>query len=342
MNTTDETRDNGIETEAGKSRVYKALGAGSGGGADDAALEPQKKLHKPLHRKQAKAEKPSAPQGASKAAKAPVNDYAESVRTARASRVINACLCAALIVAVIALAVWAAFTDYALMAACAALACLVPLTALLVKNLREAKAVADIAYRGVYAARMTRAQQSAVRHNMLPQGQRYYFACFIVLAVAESAALVILSKLLDSDVFLMIMAIFALAALAAAAISSLYLSARLNMKRAFCTVSSRGIIMSREVIPFSAKDGDVSILVRFDDYYMIRYKRTELLGFRHNAVLIFPSDGVLKNGVGEGDDPASVLAGTLGLNTYKVKAAAYSENRDYYTEGAVIKSSAAV
>lgn len=310
--------------EAAEEEMADALGPDDDGEPPESDAKPDKKKR-----------------AARGAVKTPVNDYADSVRAARAARIANAIACAVMMAIIAAGAVWAIFTDYALMCACAALALYVPLVALLIKNLREAKAVADIAYRGVYAARLTRAQQTDVRRNLLAQGQKFYFGCFIALTLAQSVILVVLSKLLDSDVFLMIMAVFALAALAAAAVSSLYLSSRLNVKHAFCTVSARGVITSREVIPFSAKDGDVSILVKFDDYYMIRYKRTELLGLRRSAVLIFPTDGVLKNGIG-GEDPAAVLAGTLGLRSYKVKATTYSDNRDYYTEGAVIRSSAAV
>ena len=338
MDKTEKKTDRTEPSKAAPKRLFKA----SGPTADSAASAAPEHVARAARDGKAKAapRAKKAPRDKANEAAAPQrNDYADSVRAVRSSRVCNAAVCCAAIAAVVGFAVWAAFTDYALMSAFAALAALVPLTALLVKNLREARAVADIAYRGVYAARLTRVQQTCIRANQLRQGQIFYYACFLAVTIAEAAVLVVMSKAFASDIFLMIMAVFALGALACAAMSSLYLSARLNVKHAFCTVSSRGIITSREVIPFSAREGDVSILVKFDDYYMIRYKRAEIFGLRRNAVLIFPADGVLKNGMGE-DDPASVLAGTLGLRTYKVKAASYADDRDYYTDGAVIRSSA--
>ncbi|MDO4565835.1 MAG: hypothetical protein Q4B42_00740 [Oscillospiraceae bacterium] len=302
------------------------------------------KLTQPLESlsslKKGRAEKPAAaekkPEAASK-----TSDYANSVRLTRLSRVINAAVCAFLIILLAAAAAYACFTSYALMSLFGAAAALIPLTALLVKNLSEARAVTDIAYRGVYAARLTRAQQGEMRLNQVHQGQRFYTAAFLAVTVPETLVLIVLSRVLDSDVFLIIMAVFALAALACAMISSLYLSARLNVRHAFCTVSSRGIITSREVIPFSARDGDVSILVKFDDYYMIRYLRTEIFGLRRQAVFIFPVDGVLKNGMDVEGDAASVLAAALGLRSYKIKATEFYESRELYGTG-LIKSSASV
>ncbi|MEG2083643.1 MAG: hypothetical protein RRY38_03480, partial [Oscillospiraceae bacterium] len=200
---------------------------------------------------------------------------------------------------------------------------------LLVKNLREAAAVAEIAYRGVYAARMTRKQQSDVRKNQVRQGQIFYLRFFLILCIPESIVLVIMGRIFDSDVFLLIMGLFALALLSIVFVSTLYLSARLNVKHAFCTVSSHGIITSREVLPFSAKDGDVGILTKFDDYYVMTFKKIEIFGIKHDDVLIFPNDGVLKNGI-EGEDAATVLAGTLGLRSYKVKPTEFVENRELY------------
>ena len=269
------------------------------------------------------------------------NDYTDSVRAVRRDRVIDSIICAAALAIVIALGVWAAFGEFKIMGILAAAALAIPLVGLLVKNLCDAGSVADIAYRGVYAARLTCEQQSTIRRNLLRQGQRFYLICFLAVVVPESAVLVICSRYFNSSVFLIIMAVFALAALGCVLIASLCLAARLNVRDAFCTVSTRGIITSHEVIPFSSKAGDVDVLVKFDDYYLIRYKRAEIFGLRHNAVLLFPADGVLKTGLGAGDDVAAVLAGALGLGSYKVKAAPFAESPDYYN-GTEIRSSATV
>ncbi len=256
------------------------------------------------------------------------NEYTDSVRMVRDARILNICVCSLAMLALVGVSIYALSTDYTLLVCSACVCALVPLAALLVKTITELRAVSDIAYRGVFAARLTRSQQSEMRRNLVRQGQSFYLAFFLCLCTPECVLLVILSAVKQSATFLMIMAVFTLAALACAFVASLYLAARLNVKHAFCTVSSRGIITSKEVIPFDARRGEVYMLIRYNDYYMIQYKRTELFGIKRTAVYIFPTDGIVKNGIDE--DPAVLLSRTFGLRSYKSKAVPFEEKREFY------------
>ncbi len=256
-------------------------------------------------------------------------DYTVAVTGARGARISNAVMCAVgiLLAVVGAVVVGLLFKDYFLLALSVAVTALLPLVALLVKNLSEVKAIERIAKTGTYAARLSEEQQDDVRAHLVRQGRQFYLTAFLAVATPEAAILVVMSDLLDSELYLLLMALFGLAALAIAAIASLYLGARLRISPAFATVSSMGVLTSREVLPFEAKEGEAISLIRFDDYYRIEFIKREILGIRHTGSVLVPTDGVLKNGIeGSADE---ILARTLGLKRITIIHSDFYESRDY-------------
>lgn len=260
-------------------------------------------------------------------------DYAVSVTRARSSRVLNVCVCAAACGLLLAgvIAVFFLARTYILLVASIAVAAAVPILAMLAKNLREVHAVERIAENGVYAAKLSEAQQEEISEDQLRQGRQFYYTAFLCITFAEFVLLVGLYSLLHSDLFLMVLAIFALASFAVAFLASLYLSARLHVAHAFCTVSRWGILVGREVLPFDAKgDHDVLSVLRFDDYYRVEFLKTEILGLRHRATILVPTNGVLKNGLA--GDANEMVTRALGLRRLTIVHSEYYESLDYSEE----------
>ncbi|MEG2259906.1 MAG: hypothetical protein RSB78_06905, partial [Oscillospiraceae bacterium] len=256
-------------------------------------------------------------------------DYAIAVTSARSSRISNAVFCTigiALLTAIVA-ASFFMFKDYVLLCVSVSITMLIPISALLTKNLREIKAVESIAKTGTYAAKLSEKQQKEIRTSLVRQGRHFYLLSFLVIATPEAVVLVIMSRYFKSDLFLLIMAFFSLAAIALAALATMYLGARLKIKRAYSTVSSKGILTSREVLPFDAKKGDVISLIRFDDFYRIEFRKNEILGIRRTANVLIPTDGVLKNGIGGNKD--EIIARTLGLKSITIIHSDFYESIDY-------------
>lgn len=259
-------------------------------------------------------------------------DYAVAVTTARSARITNGVLCAvgcALLLAAVAACFFLA-RDYVPLAASVCATLLIPLVALLVKSFAEVRAIERIAQTGVYAAKLSEMQQEEMRDDLLRQGRQFYLTAFLCIAFPEAIVLTVMNKVLKNDLFLLIMAIFTLACLAVACLASLYLGARLRVRRPFCTVSPKGVLTSREVLPFDAKKKEVLSLVRFDDFFRIEFVKTEILGIRHRASVIVPTDGVLKNGVG--GDPNEIMARTLGLRRITIIHSDFYESLDYSEE----------
>jgi len=263
------------------------------------------------------------------AAKAKKPDYNAAILSARASRISNAVLCGIGVVSLVGAAVcgWLWFADYLLLVLFTVAALLVPLTALFVKNLGEIKSIERIAKTGTYAAKLSQRQQDTIRVQLSSQGKQFYFTAFLVVATIEAIILVVLSDVFDNELYLLLMALFSLAAISVAAVASMYLSARLRVRGAFATVSSKGVLTSREVLPFEAKNGEVLSLIRFDDYYRIEFIKREIFGIRRRGCVIVPTDGVLKNGIGGSAD--EVLARTLALQRITVIHSNYYPSRDY-------------
>ncbi len=260
------------------------------------------------------------------------SDFAVAVTAARTARITNGVLCAvgcALLVAALA-ACFVFAREYLLLAASVCATLMIPLAALLVKSFAEVRAIERIAQTGVYAAKLTEQQQEDVRENLLRQGRQFYLSAFLCIAFPEAIVLTVLYKTTGNDLFLLVMSIFTLACLAVACLAGLYLGARLRVRRPFCTVSPKGVLTSREVLPFDAKKKEVLSLVRFDDYFRIEFIKTEILGIRRRASVIVPADGVLKNGVD--GDLNEIMTRSLGLRRLTIIHSDFYESLDYSEE----------
>ncbi|MDO5138258.1 MAG: M15 family metallopeptidase, partial [Oscillospiraceae bacterium] len=101
---------------------------------------------------------------------------------------------------------------------------------------------------------------------------------------------------------------------------------RLASKDGFCTVSDRGIITANEILPFSAKDGDVIKMLAFDDDYEVVFRRKCYLGITRKYTFPLPKGGVLSNT--EADQSVEeVLLETFGLVDADEKEGTYQELR---------------
>ena len=91
-------------------------------------------------------------------------------------------------------------------------------------------------------------------------------------------------------------------------------------------MSDRGIITANEILPFSAKDGDVIKMLSFDDDYEVVFRRKCYLGIPRKYTFPLPKDGVLSNGA-DGQSVEEVLLETFGLVDADEKEGTYQELR---------------
>ncbi len=254
-----------------------------------------------------------------------VPNYSKWVKKARTSRHINIAMCALFMCAAAACGALAYGTEYRmpvlLLCATAALVIL----GLAFKNLREAKAVMSIARAGNYAVMLSDAQQDEIAAQQKRRGQCFYIACFLGLMTPTSIVLCAIAMRTGDKSYLVVMGAVAFAALAVVAIASMYLTARLRARDSFFTVSPHGVLVGREVIPFES--GDVDGLLKFADYYLLRFKKTEIFGISHRSEIIIPTDGVVRDGIGRSADEE--LVSELGLGGLFATPDLWYECRDY-------------
>jgi len=254
------------------------------------------------------------------------SNYLRLLESSKTSRQINAVLCCVGILASAA-AVFLVPAEYRLFAAACAALISCGLLVILLKSLKEARAVEDIAETSVYAAMLTSEQQRTVRKYLVRRGQSLYFATFLFCVAPESVVLSGLFYMSKNRAYLLFMAVFAALALACVLISGMYLSVRLSPSPSTVTVSQRGILVGREVIPFDAESGDALQLLRFQDYYYLRFIRQAILGIRYVSEIIFPTEGALRQGLRAPADEEIVKA--LGLSDIYVTEDEFYESRSY-------------
>ena len=131
------------------------------------------------------------------------SEYALGLVRARRTRAVNAVLCAVGMLAAVAATVltWGREFGFAVLGLSAAAA--VGLGALLVKNVKEAKAVALVRETGTYAVKLTDAWQDTVRAFQLKRGRQFYMTVFLVLTTVEAAVLTVLFMVTGSSVYLL-------------------------------------------------------------------------------------------------------------------------------------------
>ena len=254
-----------------------------------------------------------------------VPNYSKWIKKARASRRVNIVACGIGLAATAAGMYLSYPTAYRLPALFAGAAVLLLLMGLLLKNIAEAGAIMRVARTGNYAVMLSDQQQDVIARQQRNRGQSFYLAVFLVVTTPVAAALTVYARVTGQGLYLLLMAGFVLAGLLLTLICSLYQTARLTARDSFCTVSPHGVLLGREILPFERED--VRGLLKFDDYYLLRFRKTELFGMTHKSEVIIPTDGVVRDGIGRTADEEMVYA--LGLDGLFATPDAWYESRDY-------------
>ncbi|MEG0832395.1 MAG: hypothetical protein RR058_08065 [Oscillospiraceae bacterium] len=254
--------------------------------------------------------------------------YNREIHRAHSSRTVNAILCAICIVLCLGEAVyaWLYAPDIRLAAAAAALSLSLLLSQLMIKSIREAKAVKLIGASGKYASMLTAYQQETIRDQQQRLGSITYFKVFAVFLACEMTVLTIFYIIFKNAAFLLLMASLSLFAFFITLIAAMFLSARLVTRDAFFTISGDGILSSGEVLPFDAKKGEALSLEEYPDFYRLRFVKTMIFGIKYTSSIIFPTDGALKKGVD--GSVCEVLRIMLRLPEVMHFSYPYSEKRD--------------
>ena len=255
------------------------------------------------------------------------SEYALGLVRARRSRVSTAAVSAVGLAAAVAAGVLAWGGEYAMAALGLAAAAAVGLAALLVKNVKEAKAVDRIRETGTYAVKLTDAWQDKVRAFQLRRGRQFYMTVFLVLSTVEAVVLTVLFLVTGSSVYLLYLAAFALICLFIAFAAGLYLGVRLADRCAYITVSPHGAVVCGDVVTFSVEKEDVQTVYAFDDAYLVRLRREGLFGFVYNSELLLPAGGAVRKGLDMTADEAVCAA--LGVDALTEVEGDFYENRSY-------------
>ncbi len=254
-----------------------------------------------------------------------VPNYSKWIKKARSSRRLNIIVCAVGCAVSIGGAAVLFMSEYRLPALLACASVLIMILGLMIKNIREVKAIMEIARTGNYAVMLSDQQQRAVAEQQARRGICFYLAAFLVISTSEAIILTVMSAVTGDEIFLLFMGALALFALMVALVAYLYLKARLSARDSFFTVSPNGILVGREVIPFT--DEDAVSLYKFTDYYLLRFKKTEIFGVTHKSEIIIPTDGVVRAGTGRSADEEIVHE--LALEGMFATTERFFESRDY-------------
>ena len=194
------------------------------------------------------------------------------------------------------------------------------------QSLSEITAIKDVIERSVYAVMLTQKQQNRIFRSVGRQSFLEHLTYFLFGAVPVTAIMLVLYHNTGDTSSLFAMGILDGLLLFGTLLAYGLDVGRLASKDGFCTVSDRGIITANEILPFSAKDGDVIKMLSFDDDYEVVFRRKCYLGITRKYTFPLPKDGVLSNAA---DDQSveEVLLATFGLVDADEKEGAYQELR---------------
>ncbi len=256
--------------------------------------------------------------------------YRDQVKKIRTSRRTNIGLCLAGVIVVLAGIVFAFGTPYRYAALLFGAVLLFVLFAILAKSAREANVAFSIAENGVYAVKLTAAQQRRIKKHQMRRGFLFSFSAFLLCVMPEAIVLTAMYLYFDSQIYLLCAAVFSLLCLIGMLLSLLYLSVRLSAKEAYVTVSETGILVARDILRFRAKKHEALSLLKFSDYYYLKFVKSAICGIKYESSVIFPIDGVLRKGTQKTVDEA--LVGTLGVDGVFITEDAFYESRNYLAD----------
>jgi len=257
-------------------------------------------------------------------------EHPNNLKPVKNARIFNIFFCCAGILAVVILSVLLLDTPYNLFVSALALIISIALVAVLFKNVREIKAVRDISDNPVYFIPLSNKQRNTIHGYLMRRGQTQFFITFMLSVIPEAALLTALYTLTDNSAYLLFMAVYSALCLGLVMISSLYLSVRLSVRNISITLSGYGIIIGQEVIPLDAKKSDALQLLRFSDYYYLKFIKRAVLGIMFLSEVIFPVGGKLCRGNRGIEDEEIVKA--VGLSDIYVTEDPFYESRSYIDE----------
>ena len=194
------------------------------------------------------------------------------------------------------------------------------------QSLSEITAIRDVIQRSVYAVMLTQKQQNRIFRSVSRQSFLEHLTYFLFGAVPVTAIMFVLYHNTGDTSSLMVMGVLDGLLLFGTLLAYGLDVGRLASQDGFCTVSDRGIITANEILPFSAKDGDVLKMLSFDDSYEIVFRRKCYLGIPRKYTFPLPKDGTLSKG-SDGESVEEVLLETFGLVDATEEDGLYQETR---------------
>ena len=188
----------------------------------------------------------------------------------------------------------------------------------------DRRSCSEIRKNSVYAVRLKAEQQKTISRVLSRQSVREHFLCFFFILAVLAVILVISYVRTGNSSSLIVLALASVLGFAVTLVSYVRDIIRTASADGFCTVSENGIIQAGRVFPFSAADGDVLEIIRFRDYYSVRFITPGILGLLVKTDFPLPRRGAVSREL-IGADEESVLTTTL-------VPAKYTESDDYYSQ----------
>ena len=192
------------------------------------------------------------------------------------------------------------------------------------RAISERRACKAIRKDSVYAVRLKAEQQKLISRILSRQSVREHFLCFFFILAVLTVILVLSYVRTGNSSSLIVLALASVLAFAVTLISYVRDIVRTASADGFCTVSGSGIIQAGRVFPFSAADGDVSELIRFSDYYSVRFITPGILGLLVKTDFPLPRRGAVSREL-IGAEEESVLITTLNPARYAQTDSAYRQ-----------------
>jgi len=194
------------------------------------------------------------------------------------------------------------------------------------QSLSEITSIKDVIQRSVYAVMLTQKQQNRIFRSVSRQSFVEHLTYFLFGAVPVTAIMFVLYHNTGDTSSLLVMGILDGLLLFGTLLAYGLDVGRLASQDGFCTVSDRGIITANEILPFSAKDGDVLKMLSFDDSYEVVFRRKCYLGIPRKYTFPLPKDGALSK-ASDGESVEKVLLATFGLVDAVEEDGAYQETK---------------
>lgn len=200
-------------------------------------------------------------------------------------------------------------TGYRLAACSAALSGALSALISAFSGLSDRRACRNIIRDSVYAVRLTADQQKLISRTLARQSAMEHFLCYSAVLSVLSVILILSYVKSGNSSSLIVLSAAAVAGLCVTLMSYARDVIRTASDDGFCTVSDKGIIQAGRVIPFRSGNGDVLEMIRFDDYYSVRFITGGVLGLMVDTDFPLPKGGsVSRMLIGAEEEPVLLTA----------------------------------